>query len=178
MCNKIKEDVKKSFQDTIQTNKFHSASVHSESQPETKTDRNCSVQRSIEKYRTAYCSVKKIDSPVKRIIYDSRIASARPLVFNSNTTRSGGKTLDPKASFNNTSHTANILITKLKTSNDKVHHTKLASFSPFSTMKSKDKDNKAYQKKVKSKKALSKLDKIYKDLQCMEKEFKYPLQEL
>jgi hypothetical protein len=179
MCNKIKEDIKKSFQDTIQTNKFNSTFVRSESLPDTKSDRKSSVQRSIEKYRTAYCSVKQIDSPVKRIKYDNTVAIPTPVVFNSTTTRSVGKTLDPKASFNNTSHTTDIIITKLKTpdENEKVHHTKLAS-SSFTTMKSKDKNNKAHQKKVKSKKALSKLNKIYKDLQSMEKEFRYPLQEL
>jgi hypothetical protein len=180
MCNKIKQDVKKSLQDTLHTHKFSTTSIRAESQPITKRDHKNTVQTSIEKYRTAYESGKKIRSPVKRIRYNSRITSARHVAFNSENSRSGGKTLDPKASFDNTCQTANLKINQLRTRqvNDGIKVTKLASFSPFSTIKSREKEARAQKKILKSKKALSKLDKIYQDLQTMEKEFKGPLHEL
>lgn len=180
MCNKIKEDVKKSLQDTLHSKKYSATSFRTESQPVTKRDHKNVVQTSIEKYRTAYGSGKKIRSPVKRIRYNSRITSARHVAFNSETSRSGGKTLDPKASFDNTYQPVNLKINQSRTRQEKdgIKTTKLASFSPFSTIKSREKEARAHQKRLKSKKALSKLDKIYQDLQTMEKEFKGPLHEL
>ena len=165
--------MRKSLNDTLRSHPLKSVSIRAESQPVTKRDNKNEIRTSLDKFRHAY-GIEKA-SPVKRIRYNSRRTSARQVAFNSETSRSGGRTLEPKTSFDRTYAThINCKSIRQVQEKDRENKTKLASFSPFSTIKSREKEIRAHKKKLKSKKALSKLDKIYSELQTMEKDFKDP----
>ena len=172
MWNKIQKDVKKSLEDTLTAKKLNTVTARAESHPVTNREYRDDLRDSIGKYKSAYGIVTEKVSPVKRIQYNSRKTSAWRVALESETSRSG-RIIDQKANFNNLKkrryRTGNI---REKQERKRKNVTNLASFSPFSTIKSRDKEIEVHQKRLKSKENLSKLDMIYHELQSMEQEWK------
>ena len=169
MCNKIREDVKKSLRDTLESQRIVNYPERQDSQPVIKRGSKNELKNSIEKYKCAYGISTERPSPVKRIRYNSVKTSARQVAFNSETSRSESKTVnkardDPK---NIIKYRTERIRNQQEAKRNK--KTKLASFSPFSTIKSRDKEIEAHHKRLKSKQNLSKLDMIYNELQSMER---------
>mmetsp|Transcript_11864 Transcript_11864/g.10482 ORF Transcript_11864/g.10482 Transcript_11864/m.10482 type:complete len:139 (-) Transcript_11864:184-600(-) len=98
MCNKIKEDVKKSFRDTIGS-QCQTLTARPESQPVTKREHKNDLRNSIGKYKHAYGITPTHASPVKRIRYNSGRVSARPAHLGSESSRSEERLEDKKPSL-------------------------------------------------------------------------------
>lgn len=169
MCDKIKDDFQKSLRDSINSHQFQTIKSKPQSPSATQRDHKKELRNSIEKYKSAYgLEVVDTSSPMRRIRYFSTKPSARRGPINSDCS-SLGKTLDPRPSIKK------IQVQKSRGSNIRIKQedlrkkkSTLASFSPFSTIKSRYKELESHRK---TKKNVSKLDKIYKELECMENDY-------
>lgn len=99
MCNKIKEDVKKSMSDTLKSHQFGSMSIRAESQPITRREHTKEVRTSIDKFRQANADYTTKTSPVKRIKHHSRRTSSGQGIHCSESNRSAQRTIDPNSNL-------------------------------------------------------------------------------
>ena len=174
MCNRIKNDMEKSFTDTIK-NQIRLKTVKAEHIPITKRENNDELKGSIDRYRASWCESTK-NTPNKTILKSTGCRSSR----RSLNPYSIKKKL-PKSSstfereFRNCKDILTINIEKQATKNhnsanvlnnkEEERIRNLRNASPFSTIRSKDKEVIEHnQKKLKTKDVLSKLDQIYKEI--------------
>lgn len=181
MCNKIKEDVRKSLNDTLTHNRLHSVSIQDDGRAISKRENTSEVRNSIDMYRKAYGNSMHV-SPLRNFKHTSNKNSSKHGVLGSDLScRSVAKTLDQGSNIDMNSTTQlQHLNDKTRQYEIKVKENNLVSFSPFTSCKSKDRELASHSKKkrLKSKQALSKIDKIYKELQSMERELRHPSEQL
>lgn len=170
MCNKIKEDVQKSLAETL-SSQVRSNSYHSGSQQVTMRENDQEMRSSIERYRQTL-NATHTNSPIKSIKCSSRKGSAKKVAFNYGSSRSTGRVISSTVQLDRPSaKNLNNNFIKYRQDEELAKKAGLTTFSPFSTIKSRDKEATVHQqRRLKSKKALSKLDMIYKELQDMEAE--------
>lgn len=121
MCNKIKEDVKKSLNDTLKTHQFGSMSIRAESQPITRREHTCEVRTSIDKFRQANADYTAKTSPVKRITHHSRRTSSGQAVYCSDSNWSAKRTLDPTSNFHSRGSSKDFHMSYVKNLQGKQH---------------------------------------------------------
>lgn len=185
MCNKIKEDVQRSLSDIVipshrdqspfRSNGLKTVTYRTECQPISTRENMKDMRLSIDQYKKAYNIDTVKNSPAKRVKHNnSKMTSARRSAFNSDSNISVGRTIEPKIMSNLPGNKFKTSLVNSRQVTQRFHEPAYASFSPFSNNRSKEKDRSSTQKRLKSKKALSKLDSIYKELQQMDNMFSGP----